>query len=69
LDQVTANGSRRDRKSAGEFLDTHYMVDAQDLPEPLKALWGEFSWLAGSQFVTLTMPFVTLSVRGLEVHP
>jgi hypothetical protein len=31
------------------------VVDAQDLPQPLKALWGEFSWLAGFQFASMSM--------------
>jgi hypothetical protein len=37
------------------------VIYAQDFSQPLEALWGEFSWLAGFQFVTMNMVLVMLS--------
>ena len=61
LGQVTANCGRRDLELAGQLLDTNYMIHPQDLSEPLDAFRGEFSWLAGFQFVTVNAVLVMLS--------
>jgi len=37
------------------------MIHPQDLSEPLDAFRGEFSWLAGFQFVTVNAVLVMLS--------
>jgi hypothetical protein len=38
------------------------VVDPQDFTQPLEALGGEFSWLTGFQFVTVTGVPVMLAI-------
>jgi hypothetical protein len=65
LGQVTANRGRRDHELAGQLLDTHYVVYAQDFSQPFEAFRGEFSRLTGFQFVTVTMLLVMLHPRAV----
>jgi hypothetical protein len=60
LGQVTANCGRRDHELAGQLLDTNHMVHPQDLSESFDSFRGEFSWLAGLQFVTVNAVLVML---------